>query len=258
MPFHLPARHTLIRTAAAVAGAYLLYLLLAWLALPRILRHEAESLIAEKSGHRLTMELPEFNPFTLALRVPKLHLEQPDGQPLLDLDEAFVDLSAASLFRGAFVFDAIRLAAPHADVVLLKDGSLNWTPLIEALKSKEPQPPSALPRLDIRSFALTGGRVDFADEKAGFSSRIDPIDVELADVSSVKDENGRYQLVAKTSLGAQLDWHGEIDLHPISVTGHAGIAGLDLAKLAPYLRQALPEPPAGTASLEADYRVAYD
>lgn len=257
MAFHLPARKTLARAVAAVAGLYVLYLLLAWLALPRILQHEAGSWIEEKSGHHLTMDLPEFNPFTLALRIPNLRLEQPDGKPLLSLGEIFVDVSATSLFRRAYVFDGIRLTAPQAEVVLLKDGGLNWSPLIAALKSKEPQPQAALPRLEIRSFALAGGRVDFSDEKAGFNTRIEPLDVDLADVSSVADENGRYRIDARTNLGAQLAWHGDIDLTPISITGHAGIEGLDLAKLAPYFKQALPAPPAGTAALEADYRASY-
>jgi hypothetical protein len=203
------------------------------------------------------MDLPEFNPFTLALRIPNLRLEQPDGKPLLSVGEVFVDVSVASLFRAAYAVDSIRLTAPQAEIALLKDGSLNWSPLIAALKSKEPQPQAALPRLEIDRFALSGGRIDFSDEKAGFNTRIEPLDVELADVSSVTDENGRYHLAARSNLGAQLAWQGDIDLTPVSITGHAGIEGLELAKLAPYFKQALPAPPAGTAAIEADYRASY-
>jgi hypothetical protein len=257
MPFRLPARKTSMRWIAGIAAVYVLYLLLAWLALPRIIQGEGERIIADKSAHRLTMDRPEFNPFTLALRVPNLRLEQPDGKPLLTLGEGFVDLSATSLLRGTFVFDAIRLTAPAAEVVLLKDGSLNWTPLLEALKSKQPEEKTKLPRLDIRSFRLSGGHVGFADEKAGFATQVDPIDVELDEISSVTDENGRYAVAAKSGVGAQLSWRGDVDLRPISVTGHAGIEGLDIAKLAPYFKQALPASPAGTVSLEADYRLAY-
>jgi hypothetical protein len=203
------------------------------------------------------MERPDFNPFTLALHIPKLRLTEPDGSPLLSFDDLFVDVSASSLFRRAFVFDAIRLTSPHINVALQKDGSLNWMPLIDALKSKEPQPKTGLPRLDVRSFLLSGGSIEFADRRAGFASRIEPLDVELDELSTLPDEQGRYQIAARTSLGAQLTWRGNVDLNPIAANGHIGIGGLELAKLEPYLKPLLPEPPAGVASLDADFDAGY-
>ncbi|HEX8988363.1 MAG TPA: DUF748 domain-containing protein [Rhodocyclaceae bacterium] len=257
MQFFRATRRTVFITLGAVAGVYLFYLLFAWLALPRILQSQAERYIEEKSAHHLTMERPEFNPFTLALTIPKLRLAQPDGSPLLAFDELFVDLSAGSVFHRAFVFDAIRLASPQVTVVLRGDGTLNWTPLIEALKSKEPEPKSQLPRLDVRSFALSGGHVDFADRKAGFASRIEPLDVQLDELSTLPDEEGRYRIAARTSLGAQIAWRGDVDLQPMAISGHLEMAGLDLAKLAPYLKPALPEAPAGIASVQTDFRAGY-
>lgn len=257
MAFRRPALKTLAYAAGGVLALYALCLLFGWLALPRIIQAEAPHFIEEKSGHHLSMDLPEFNPFALSLRIPNLKLAEPDGKPLLSLSEFFTDVSAASLFRRAYVFDAIRLTAPQVELELLKDGSLNWTPLIEALKSKEPQPQAALPRLEIRSFALNGGRIDFADRKADFATRVDPIDLELADVSSVSEQEGRYRVVARTGLGAQVAWQGEVGLRPVALSGDIDVAGLDLAKLAPYLRNLLPAAPTGIAALSSDYQMSY-
>ncbi|MCX7174386.1 MAG: hypothetical protein NT159_10785, partial [Proteobacteria bacterium] len=66
---------TLAITLAGVAAACLLF---SWLALPRILQSQAESFIAVKTGHRLTLDRPEFNPFALSLRIANLHLTEPD------------------------------------------------------------------------------------------------------------------------------------------------------------------------------------
>ncbi len=123
-----------LKIAAIVLGALVVaYLLLAWQALPRILDSQARQYIAEKTGHRLTLDRPEFNPFTLTLRVSNLHLEEPDGKPLLGFRALMMDLSASSLLQRAFVFDAIRLDDPEATIILNRDGRLNWSEFVEEL-----------------------------------------------------------------------------------------------------------------------------
>lgn len=253
MRLRLPSLKT---SAIALVGLVVTYLVFSWLALPRILQSQAESYIAEKTGHRLTLDRPEFNPFELSLRIANLRLEAPDGQPLLAFRELYVDLSAASLTRRAFVFDGIRLAEPLATVVLQEDGRLNWSPLIEALKDKEDKPDSPLPRIDIESFVLADGQADFADKGAAFATRIEHLDLDLSDVSTLPDDKGQYKISALTALGASLVWQGQFEIDPLAVTGHVRIDGLELARLGPYLKGALP-PPAGVVSLATDYRFAY-
>ncbi len=258
MKLRLPSRKTVIISIASLMGLIAAWLLFAWLALPRILQYEAERYIAEKTGHRLTLDRPEFNPFKLLLRVPNLRLADPAGKPLLAFRELDVDLSAASLYRDAFVFDGIRLVAPEATVVLRRDGRLNWSPLFQALAGKGEKPRSSPPRFDIRSFVLSGGGVDFADERAGFSTRIAPVDVELHDVSTLPDGHGRYQLAARTTLGARILWQGEGRVEPLAIVGRLRVDALDLARLSPYLKGILPTaPPAGIVSLATDYRLGY-
>ncbi|HTZ00489.1 MAG TPA: DUF748 domain-containing protein, partial [Rhodocyclaceae bacterium] len=246
------------RAGLVLAGLFVLYLVLGWLALPRILQSQAEKYIAEKSGHHLSLDRPEFNPFNLSLRLANLRLEDPDGKPLLAFRELYVDISAASLFRRAFVFDGIRLTEPAVTVALGPDGRLNWSPLIDALKGKEEKPESPLPRLDIDSFVLAGGRIDFADQRAAFTARIEPLDVELSDISTLPDDRGRYKVAARTAFGARVLWEAEGEINPLALAGRLGVEELDLGRLAPYLKGALPvTPPTGVASLSTDYRLTY-
>jgi len=253
-----PRLHSLKILAITLAGLFVAYLLFGWLALPRIIQWQAEQYIAEKTGHRLSLDRPEFNPFDLSLRLANLRLEEADGKPLLAFRELDVDLSAASLFRRAFVFDGIRLEQPQATVVLRPDGRLNWSPLIEALKGKQERPDLPPPRLDIRSFVLAGGRIDFADERAAFATRIEPLNLELSDISTLPDDQGRYQITARTAFGTRVLLQGEGEAYPLALDGHLGVEGLDLARLAPYLKEVLPTaPPAGVVSLSTDYRISY-
>ena len=256
MSRRLPSLKTL---AITLVGLYAAYLLFGWLALPRLLQWQAEKYIAEKTGHRLSLDRPEFNPFNLRLRLTGLRLQEPDGKPLLAFRELDVDLSAASIFRRAIILDSIRLEDPQATVVLRPDGRLNWSPLIEALKGKQDKPDSPPPRLDIRSFVLAGGRVNFNDQRAGFSTRIEPVDLELSDISTLPDGKGRYKVSARTAFGARVLWQGEGEAYPLALAGHLGVENLDLARLAPYFKDVLPTAPsAGIASVSADYRISYE
>ena len=257
MNLRLPSRKSLVLT---FAGLIAIYLLFAWLALPPILQDQAEKFISGKTGHRLTMSRPEFNPFELRLRLTDLHLAQADGEPLLAFRELVVDLSAASIVRRAIVFDEIRLDGLQATAVLLPNGRLNWSALIDALKSKEETPDQPLPRFDIQRFVLAGARADFADRRMtpAFTARIEPMDVELTDLSSQRDDKGQYKLAARTTVGARVVWHGDVSLEPLAATGNISVEDLDLGRLAAYLRDVLPiAPPAGVVGVSADYRFGY-
>lgn len=254
------SRPLLKKIALIGAGILVALILLLWLALPRILQSQAEQFISEKTGHWLSMARPEFNPFALRLRLSALQLAQPDGEPLLSFDELVVDVSAASLPLRALVFDDIRLTGPELTVVQLADGGLNWGGLMAALKSPEekPEDKKGLPRFDIRHFELANGRVAFADRREGkaFSTRVEPLDITLTDVSTLPDDSGKFSLQAKTAIGAELTLDGMADLNPLALSGNVALKGLALEPLAPYLKAALPGIPKGTADLAARYRAA--
>lgn len=252
----LPSLKTLALTLAGLAVTCLLF---GWLILPLIIQAQAEKYIAEKTGHHLTMNRPEFNPFKLSLHLSGLHLTQPDNEPLLSFRDMVVDLSAASIYRGAFVFDGIRLDGLEAMVVLLPNGRLNWSGLIDSLKSKQETSDSPLPKLDIDRFVLTGASVDFADKRIApvFITRIVPLDMELTDISTLPNEKGQYKATARTSFGANLAWHGEISLEPLAMTGGFSVENVDIARLANYLTELPIAQPAGVAGMSADYRLEY-
>ncbi len=247
------------KTALIVVGCIVAVLLFLWQGLPRIIQWQAEQFVAGKTGHRLTLDRPEFNPFRLALRLGKLRLADAEDKPLLSFDGLLVDLSAASLVDRALVLDAIRLDGPMATVVELPGGGLNWTPFLDALKSKEPEPEEkkGLPRFDIRSFVLAGGKIDYADRRgfgAGFATRIEPLDLTLTDISTLPGDDGKFDVSARTATGAQLGLTGQIKLDPLTVSGNFILADLQLAQLGPYLKNALSVPPEGVAALSASYR----
>ena len=251
-------RPLLKKLGMGLAGLLIVVILFVWLALPGIIQSQAEQFITEKTGHRLTLDRPEIHPFALSVRLSNLKLADTDGKPLFSFDALLVDVAAASLTSRALVFDAIRLDGPDITVIEQVSGALNWTPFLDAFKSKEAAPaPTALPRLDIRSLAVIAGKVDFSDQRStgnGFKTQIEPLEINLTDVSTFPDDSGKFSLEANTSLGARVALAGEVALNPFTIKGTVKLDGLNLAQLAPYLKDALPAAPAGVATLAANYR----
>ena len=259
----LSVRISLKILAITFIGLLAFYLVFGWLALPRIIQSEAVKYIAEKTGRHLTLDRPEFNPLNLDLRLANLKLDEPDGEPLFAFRELEIDLSYSSLFRRALVFDLIKLDGPEGEVILRRDGKLNWLALLDALKGNDDkskaQSHDTLPRLDIQRFVLSDGRVNFSDNKTGFSTHFEPMTVELRDISTLPDGEGSYTIDAHTAYGSHILWQGRMELAPVEVKGTLAVDGVDLARLAPYLKDVLPvAPPTGVLSLSTDYRVAFE
>ncbi len=257
-------RHPSLKTVAlSLVGLTVFLLLFSWLALPRILQAQAIKFFAEKGSHVLTLDPPKFNPFELRLEITHFALGDPLGKPLLAFGALTVDLSAMSIIRRGVVFDGIRLEEPEATIVLQSDGRLNWSPLLDALKSREDKPDTGLPRFDIEHFTLLGGKVNFSDLKSDFATRAESLDLELDNISTLSDDSspGRYKIDARTAIGAHVVWQGELALNPdasILATGKLGVDALDLTRLAPYLKNALPGgTPAGILGASTDYRASY-
>ncbi len=249
--------------AITFSGLFVFYLALGWLALPRIIQYQSEKYIAEKTGRNLVLDRPEFNPITLDLRIANLRLSEQDGKLLLSFRNLDIDLSITSLFRHALVFDLISFDGPESSVILRRDNKLNWSLLLDSFKGKheaaEADSQGALPRLYIRHFALNDGRLDFTDDNTGFSTRFEPLALELTDISTLPDDLGNYKIDAHTATGAHMLWQGRGALAPLEIKGTLDVDGVDLAQLAPYLKDLLPvAPPAGGLSLSTDYRVAYE
>ncbi len=254
----LPSRSSFLIALFVLA---LVYLLGTWLLLPRVLQSQAEKFISEKTGHRLTMDRPEFNPFKLSLTLHNLHLVQPDGAPLLAFKELLVDFSTTSIVRRAWVFDAISLDGLEANVIELPGDKLNWSALLESLQGKpaKPQPAAPMTRLEVTSLSITGGAIALADQRTnpGFATRIQPLDLHLEDLSTLPDDKGRYRLSANTDFGARILWQGDMTLNPLAVSGHFDVEEVSLAKLSPLIKLPLRmAPPQGTAGLSANYRLS--
>lgn len=242
-------------------GLVLAYLLFGWFGFEPLVKWAAPKFIADKSQHQLAIGEAKFDPLALSVDFKGVKLAEPDGKPLLGFDELFVDFETSGLLRRAMAFKEIRLTGPDAHVVLLPEGGLNWTALLQAFKSEdEEEPDKDLPRLLIGRIALERGYVHFTDRKVarGYQAEIKPIEFLLTDLSTLPEDKGTYTLSTRLQNGARLRWKGELALNPVLATGQVNLDELHLARVWPYARDKLNmKTPEGVVSLDLAYRAAY-
>lgn len=253
---------TILRSKALLIPLFIIvfFYVFAWAGLPRLVHWQAEKQVLERSGHVLKMDLPELNPFKLTLRIPKLNLSTPEGAQLVAFDHLFVDVSGTDLFTGLVALDQIDLKNLNLNVALLPEGKNNFTALLDAFKSEEPEeednkePPAFL----LSHLLITDAVVDFQDRRKpdGLKTRFEPLNLELRDLATRSETDGDFVLNAITGLDAELKLRAQIQLADPSATGEFSLTGLNIAKLEPLLAPLLPTaPPAGSADLALNFDV---
>src|SRR5512139_112356 len=137
-----------------------LYALVGFLVLPPLARAKLETVATEAFGRRATLERLDFNPFTLQARLADFALaDREPGRTLLRFEALEIDLSSATLWHWAPVFDALRLVRPHVELVRNDDGSYNVQDLIERVLSAT----GGTPQFSITNIEIGGASVSLDD-----------------------------------------------------------------------------------------------
>ncbi len=112
----------------------------------------------------------------------------------------------------------------------------------------------------LRRFVLEQGRIELVDDRVsgGFRTQIDPLNIELAHISTLPEDRGDYSLSARTGIGANVRWKGNLGLNPLAATGELDIDSLFIERVWAYLKSELNmTPPRGAVALKLAYRVSY-
>ncbi len=178
-----PASRRWFRRLVMAAGALVALTLLAWLAVPPIIRGQLESRLTEALGRETTVEAVEFNPLQLRITVHKLAIAEPAGAvPLLALDELTANLSSASVWHRAPVLDALKLVRPTVSLARDRNGRYSVQDLIDKVLagSEGPTPPFSLNNIEIDD-----GSVEFDDGTTGRKHRVEKLAIGIPFLSSL-------------------------------------------------------------------------
>jgi uncharacterized protein involved in outer membrane biogenesis len=149
------------RAAIALAALVAVLAILGFFVVPSIVKSKLESYVTEATGRTATLGKVEFNPFNLRGKLSDFTLlHRASGEALFHFDALDVDVSAASLWRLAPVFDALRLTRPTITYARNADGTYDIQDLIDALFKPSDAP---TPQFSFNNIEIDGGAVSLDD-----------------------------------------------------------------------------------------------
>jgi Domain of Unknown Function (DUF748) len=226
-------RRSVLITLAALAILFVMYTLAGFFVVPRLVASYVPRYVAEQLKRRAEIGEVRVNPLLLKVEIKKFRLTEADGRPLLGFDRLFIDFELArSIVRAAWTFAEIRLEAPRVDAVIAADGRMNIAELLDALPKSEPaQHPTAPPRLLVQHAVVQNGVISLTDlaGRTPQTAAVQPIDVELHDITTLPERRGPYTISATLTGGGVVSWDGHVSLVPLASTGRFDLRGLPLA-----------------------------
>lgn len=232
-------QRSLVVAGTVVAALVALYAALGFLLVPRIARQALIDHCRLEWQRHCAVASIHVNPFRFTVEIRGLEIPDLDGARMLGVQRAYADFEAASLWRRAFVFAAIRLETPFVRAVQRRDGSLNLRALTPKATDRNPGAPP--PRLAIRDFSVAHGRIELRDERRHrpFDLSLVPLDFHLQDFSTFA-EGDRFRLTAGSDRAGRIDWQGSLETAPLASNGTLSLTGLPATTVSELLGDRLP------------------
>ncbi len=266
---HWTMKVLLSKTFIIAVARVITYTLAGFFLVPYLIKRQATRYAQESLKCTLVMEEVRVNPYALTLDIRSLNLTDGDGSPLFAFETFFVNFQVSSLWHWAWTFAGVRLDGPAVNLKINREGRINFVELAERIPKKEDEGKAsqqekgegeaAPPRLIFDHIALNQGRVVFTDrsgETPG-SITLEPIGLELKNLSTLPDRKGVHSIVASLPHGGNLRVAGDVSLHPFWSEGRVKVEGFKTVSAWEFLQDMLLlDEPGGEVDLEARYRFA--
>ncbi|NIC40625.1 DUF748 domain-containing protein [Aquabacterium sp. A08] len=250
---------------AGIAAALLLGLwLLAWLGGPPLLRWQIEQQASQALGRPVQVGEVTFRPWSLELRLRQLRIgaapDAADAEPLLTVDELYLDAELQSLLRLAPVVDAVQVRTPRLHLTHLGAGRYDIDDVLARLRQPD-EAPTEPPRFAVFNIALSDGQVTFHDAPRGVRHTLDGAQLHIPFLSNL---GARRDVVTTPHLAFRLNgtaFDSRAETTPFAddhqTQAHLTIDALDLAPYLPYWPSQWPLRP-HSAQLDADLTLSFE
>lgn len=161
--------HPLFRRFLWALMAFVLLLLIGWLAVPPILKSQAQRIGSEQLGRALTIGSVDFKPWSLELALGDVAIASATAgaPPQVEVKRLYIDASIQSLVRLAPVVRAVTVDEPKIRVTRLADGGYDFDDVLARLLVPSDKPPGKPPQFAVYNVEVKGGSLDFDDKPVG-------------------------------------------------------------------------------------------
>jgi len=233
-----------VRRAVWSAAVVLLLYVLAWLAVPPIVRSQLQKQGTAVLGRQVTAAQVTFNPWTLELTVRDVAVAGPSGKaPQLQVARIYVNMAVQSLWRLAPVIDALQIDDPVLRLAQTAPGMFDVDDIAQRFADHGgtgEQPPLHFALYNVQ---LRGGAVDFDDETVHVKHELRGLTLDLPFLSNLPADR---EVKVLPRLAFELDgstFDTSAQATPFADTHQAQvrlrIRDFDLAPLAAYIPASL-------------------
>ena len=184
IPFSASPFHRWLRRLAVAVAIIAALIVLAWLAVPPIVRSQLESRLTEALGRTTTVKEVAFDPFKLSVTLRNVAIDEASTH-VLTIEEIVADVSSASIWHRAPVLDALKVR--HPVLVLARDaqGRYNLQDLIDRALAPSDGP---MPRFSVNNIEIESGTLTFDDGVAKRKHTLESLGIGIPFLSSLPYE----------------------------------------------------------------------
>ena len=223
------------------------YTLGGFILFPWVLHGELEKRLGTALHREVTIQKVRANPFSLSVTISGFLVKDRDGSPFVSWERLYVNGRLLPIFKRELDLGTLELVRLQARVHLLRDGSLNFSDLLDSSGTAEPAPPPGTPEakrpfvFGVDHLALVRAELDFTDvsHPHPFHSTVGPFTIRLDDFRTRPDAKSPYAFTGTTEAGETFSWSGSLHIDPIRSEGTLTLDGLRLPKYAPYYDQSV-------------------
>jgi len=252
-------RSPFVRRLRWVVIALLLYTVFGFFVAPAIIKSQLIKRLPGLTHRQAAVRQVKANPYSLSLTIRELSLMETNGEPFAAFDEFYSRFSLSSIVRRAWTFSEIKLTHSTVNIVRAPDGTFNFANLV----ANQPVPAGTkqakpLPMVLLQHLFVTNAVVTFTDRTRAepFRAEYGPIKLELTDLTTRRDKDGPYSLIAATRDGESFSWSGTVSVNPPRSAGKFDLLNIPVRKYAPYLAEyTRAEITNGILNIGAAYRI---
>ena len=191
-----------------VAGLFVLVTVAGFLVAPPLVKYKLEESLSAQLQRKTTVEHVRINPFELSITLQGFVVrERGSDEPVLSVEELYVNASGTSFYRLAPVINVTRMVKPHLRVVRNADGSYNFRDVIDEFLAS---PAGPTPQFSLNNIEVIDGRIDFDDRPEKQRHQVTAIRIGVPFLSSLPYE---------TNITVQPFLSATIDGAPFRITG---------------------------------------
>ncbi|MDP2876982.1 MAG: DUF748 domain-containing protein, partial [Holophaga sp.] len=245
------------RILLTLASLVLVYAVLGFGVAPRVVKAKLPAMLGQRLGRNVSVQKVRINPFALSVTLEGFLIQDRDGEAFAAWDRLYVNLSSSTLFTRVMALQAVELDRPSGRVVVLGNGKLNFSDILDRL-AQDPKPKvEATPReIAIDHLLIREAKIQLLDRSLSepFATTLGPLSLELKGFHTQPNNQNPYAFAGRTESGEAFSWTGFFTTEPLASQGTLTLERLALPKYQPYYKdQVAFDLKGGLVSAKASY-----